>query len=681
MRRQWQAIEGGPGRTIRSPRLPYASLAEIDRIEVTLSTDHPPATAALLWNDGLTLSREEQLRNRRELTLPVSRGTLTVRGAEVFDESRPESSGRVSPPSHLFLFLRRPANGVATTSIESVRIVPRTQALASPRLGGVRVAVAGETRDALVVKTPGAVRYRTRMSPGSELSFGFASLDPETSLRYSVSVSAEGVPESTPLVGRYPPGSGWRDLRLLLPAIRGEDALITLDAQSDRPGTALWSNPTLAPPRGEDGPPSVILYVLDALRADRLGLYGYAGGTSPFLDQLGARGIVFRRCLAAATWTKPSIASLMTSLYPQTHGVGGRTYTDALPEAVPTLADLLHDAGYVTAQFAANPLAGSLSNLDQGFDSAVGPGGLSPFPLSPRRPKVRSDEINAKVLPWLAAHAHDRFFVYIHSMDTHPPYAQAPAPSAAARGEEDSANGRAYDGEIRANDASLRRLYEGLTALGLARTTLLVVTADHGESLGEHGVKGHGASVYQEEARVPLILAQDGLSPSTRDVPAHHVDILPTVLGRCGVRYDRGQFDGIDLLAQGDRPERTLFVTRFAYPLDDLLEPTNEGEWYAVVRGDWKLIVRESRDPREPPKQALYDLSSDPRETEDRGPSHPLLVAERVEALRDFLEGQRRRRAEFLGKYPGPMTMGLGGPSPAMPASLLESLKALGYIR
>jgi arylsulfatase A-like enzyme len=681
LRREWQAQVNAQGRTLRSPRLPFASLADIDRIEVTLSTDRPPATATMLWNDREALSRVEQLRNRRELTLPVSQATLAIRGEEIFDGSWHEHPGAVR--AFRYLLIRQPAQGKAA-AIESVRIVPRSEALASRRSGRARLAIAAETRDTLVVRTPGALRYRTRIPAGAELTFGLASADPAASLRYSVRVAVEGVPEATPLSGQHPSGSGWRDIRLTLPASAGQDARITLAADSDRPGTAaLWSAPRIALPRGEDGPPSVILYVLDALRADRLGLYGYAGNTSPFLDQLGARGIVFRRCSAAATWTKPSIASLLTSLYPQTHGVGGRTYTDALPDAVPTLADLLHDAGYVTAQFVANPMAGSLSNLDQGFDYATGPLGLQAAPAGPERPKVRSDEINARVLPWLAAHAHDRFFVYIHSMDTHPPYAGQAVANAGARGSAAPGGPDPYDAEIRANDASLRQLYERLTTLGLARTTLLVVTADHGESFGEHGVMGHGASVYQEEARVPLVLADDKLAPAVVDLPAHHVDLLPTILGRCGVRFDRRQFEGIDLLAagQGDRPPRTLFVTRFAYPFDDLLEPTPDREWYAVVQGDWKLIVREPRDPRATVSPSLYDLATDPREAHDLSRSHPDRVADLSSALKAFLARQRVRRAEFLERYPGPVTMGQAGPSPALPRALLESLKTLGYIR
>jgi arylsulfatase A-like enzyme len=657
--------------------LPFASLAEIDRIEITLSTDRPPATATLLWNDRETLSRAEQLRNRRELTLPASRGTLAIRGAEIFDSSWHEHAGAVR--AFRYLFVRQPARGVAA-SIESVRIVPSADALASWVGGRAHVAIAGETRDALVVRTPGELTYRTRIAPGAELTFGLAGVEPGASIRYSVRVTLGRATESMPLTGQHTSGSGWRDIRLPLPASVG-DARITLAAESEGPGTTvLWSAPMLAPPREAQGPPNVILYVLDALRADRLGLYGYTGNTSPFLDQLGARGIVFRRCLAAATWTKPSIATLMTSLYPQTHGVGARTYTDALPDAVPTLADLLRDAGYVTAQFVANPMAGSLSNLDQGFDYAIGPAGLQSTPGGPERPKVRSDEINARVLPWLAAHAHDRFFVYIHSMDTHPPYARQAGGSAPTQGAAAMGSGGSYDAEIRANDESLRHLYDGLTALGLSRTTMLVVTADHGESFGEHGVTGHGAAVYQEEARVPLIVAHETLAPATVDVPAHHVDILPTILGRCGVRFDRRQFEGIDLLACGDRPERTLFVTRFAYPLDDLIEPTADREWYAVVQGDWKLVTREPRDPRAPSKPALFDLAGDPLEALDRSATHPQELAELSKALRTFLARQRVRRAEFLRKYPGPVTMGLG-PDQAVPAALVESLKSLGYIR
>jgi arylsulfatase A-like enzyme len=271
------------------------------------------------------------------------------------------------------------------------------------------------------------------------------------------------------------------------------------------------------------------------------------------------------------------------------------------------------------------------------------------------------------VLPWLAAHAHDRFFVYVHAMDTHTPYA---------------GGSDAYDDEVRANDLGLRRLYDGLAALGVADTTLLVVTADHGESFGEHGVTGHGSSVYQEEASVPLVFAHGSLTPGRVDLPAHHVDVLPTILGRCGVRLDGRSFEGVDLLAEPrPGPARTLFVTRFAYPLDDLFEPTVDREWHAVVRGDWKLIVRHPRDPHEPPSQALYDLAKDPRETADLSAHRSREVEELSGALRDFHARERVRRAEFLARYPGPVTMGLAGSTPPIPASLVESLKSLGYIR
>jgi arylsulfatase A-like enzyme len=681
LQREWLRQEGGLGRTFRSPRLPFASLAEIDRIEITLSTDRPPAAATLLWNDQEGLSRVEQLRNRRELTLPVSQATLTIRGEEIFDGSWHEHPGAVR--AFRYLLIRPPAKGKAA-AIESVRIVPRNEALASRSSGRARFVIAGETRDALAVRTPGSLSYRTRFPTGAELTLGLASSNPEATLRYSVRVAVEGAGESLPLEGQHPPGVGWRDVRLPLASSAGKNARITLSAESDRPGTSvLWSSPRIAMPRDESGPPNVILYVLDALRADRLGLYGYAGKTSPFLDQLGARGIVFRRCYAAATWTKPSITSLMTSLYPQTHGVGGLTYTDALPDGVPTLADMLRDAGYVTAQFVANPMAGSLSNLERGFDYATGPLGLQAGPAGPERPKVRSDEINARVLPWLALHARDRFFVYIHSMDTHAPYADRATGGALARGGGGQESRDPYDAEIRANDASLRDLYEHLISLGLARTTLLVVTADHGESFGEHGVRGHGVSVYQEEARVPLIIAQDMLTPAVVDVPAHHLDLVPTILRRCGVRLEGRQLEGIDLLAadRGALPPRTLFVTRFAYPFDDSLEPAPDREWYAVVQGDWKLIVREPRDPGEPARPELYDVATDPTEAHDLGRGHPARVAQLSNALRGFLARQRARRTEFLARYPGPVTMGMAGSSPTVPASVLESLKSLGYIR
>ena len=142
------------------------------------------------------------------------------------------------------------------------------------------------------------------------------------------------------------------------------------------------------------GRPNIVLYVVDALRPDRLGAYGYTKGTSPFLDRLAEQGIVFQNCYAAASWTKPAIASLFTSLYPQTYGVGRHSYLDVLPDSVPTLQDELRSHGYLTAQFSANPLSGTLSNLDQGFDYTFGPNAFEVANTESKQNKTHSDDLN-----------------------------------------------------------------------------------------------------------------------------------------------------------------------------------------------------------------------------------------------------------------------------------------------
>jgi len=181
------------------------------------------------------------------------------------------------------------------------------------------------------------------------------------------------------------------------------------------------------------------------------------GPVSPFLDQLAQSGVVFLNSYTAASWTKPSAASLLTSLYPQTHGVGLHSNTDALPDTVRTLQQHLRANGYVSAHLSANPLGSTLSGLDRGFDSTF----TARFfeAAGDRPPKIRSDVLVNKAFAWIDQHQSEPFFLYIHAMDSHTPYlAGAPEDGAGAR----------YEAEVLFSDAQIRRLHEHLAARGTA---------------------------------------------------------------------------------------------------------------------------------------------------------------------------------------------------------------------
>ena len=192
-------------------------------------------------------------------------------------------------------------------------------------------------------------------------------------------------------------------------------------------------------------------------------------GVSPFLDHLGTRSLVFRRAYAAASWTKPSVTTLLTSLYPATHAVGARHYADALPIDVPTLQSELAHAGYVTAQFSANPFTGPVSGLDRGFDRRIdGDGARSAERVrgAGRRPCTPSCSPGSPNI------AHDQFFAYVHTVDTHPPFAGA---DEGARRDPESA----YEAAIANVDRELGRLYADLERSGVLDNTVIV---DHGRS-------------------------------------------------------------------------------------------------------------------------------------------------------------------------------------------------------
>jgi len=296
---------------------------------------------------------------------------------------------------------------------------------------------------------------------------------------------------------------------------------------------------------------NIILIVIDALRADHLGCYGYPLKTSPNLDALAREGVRFDECYTPVSWTKPSVASLMTSLYPGEHGAvrGG----DILPGEVVTLAELFREEGWNTAGFVTNPHLKSDFNYNQGFDL---------FDDSLTRDKIfeiairelpfyfvirslsgktfdltdrdRADLLNRKVFSWLELNQEGNFFAYLHYMDPHAPYDPPGEYRQIFPALPDDDTSRAlslYDGEIRFADNAVGELIEHLKVLGIYDRTAIIVTSDHGEAFGEHGDFGHGHTIYQDQLHVPLIISYPS-SPSGIVVssPVSTLDILPTLL-------------------------------------------------------------------------------------------------------------------------------------------------------
>lgn len=331
-----------------------------------------------------------------------------------------------------------------------------------------------------------------------------------------------------------------------------------------------------------------LLITVDTLRADRVGAYGDASARTPVIDGLAARGVRFDRAFATAPITLTSHASLLTGRYPPGHGA--RHNGMRMMAGVPTLADSLRAQGFATAAFVAAFPLDRRFGLDHGFQ-AYGdqmPRGADGRLANERRGAAVVDD----AIAWLGQNRGQRFFLWVHLFEPHAPYGDATGghPIAAR-----------YAAEISEADRQIGRL---LPALGdAAASTLVAVTADHGEAFGEHGEIAHSIFVYDTTLRVPWILAGPGVPTRAISAPVSLVDLAPTVMTLLGAgRFDA---DGIDLMGalRGEvPPERTLYAESFAPLLDFGWSPLR-----SVRSGGWKYIAA--------PAPELYDVAEDSGET------------------------------------------------------------------
>ncbi len=394
--------------------------------------------------------------------------------------------------------------------------------------------------------------------------------------------------------------------------------------------------PTSRPlPASLQDAPNVILIGVDTLRADRLSCYGYTKETSPHIDALAADGVLYRRMFAQASWTKPSFATILTSLYPSSHTA---IYKHSrLPQGVTTLAEVLHWAGYSTAGIANNINIAPSFGFDQGFDTYTF---LEPsYPLGAnsassqltfyqllRRVYFRFSGSHLRVehfyqdaatvtdaaLSWLAEHRDERFFLFLHYMDPHDPYMEHPYSGVGYDRASDQHPDPAlaptfsalYDGEIRYLDAHLGELFTWLKEAGLYDDALIVFTSDHGEEFQEHGGWWHGQTLYGEQIEVPLVIKYPGGERAGTEVEefARSLDIAPTVLDVAGLPIP-ASWQGRTLWSESE-PPTWVFA-----------EEDHEGNILRAVQwGDQKIMEANPGNPRGLPERSLFDLSTDPDE-------------------------------------------------------------------
>ena len=403
---------------------------------------------------------------------------------------------------------------------------------------------------------------------------------------------------------------------------------------------------------------NIVFIVVDTLRASRLSCYGYEKPTSPTLDALAGEGARFARCFAPGIPTTPAHTTMYTGLHPLTHNIvchGGQVDLD---RKIPVLPELLQNRGYTTA--AVDNLYDIKPWLARGYEFYINPSARHKLRLL-----VSCEEINSRAIPWIKAHAHEKFFLFLHYWEPHTPYLppqkyrnfypkeRDPYSSEHSSfapikrqpfwgmfgdtwfnklgGEVTDAEYIAslYDAEIRHVDDGIAEILQTLDATGLAEDTLVVLTGDHGESMYQHDIYFDHHGLYEDIIHVPLMLrhpkkipAQGVLSPMVQ-----HLDLAPTLLEAAGANIPPAM-EGKSLwgMATGQ---------------------TNKGGWNRVVsceatwQAKWairteteKLIVSREPDFHNTPPRELYDLTADPAETRNLA----LEQWERVDELEAELE-------------------------------------------
>ena len=428
------------------------------------------------------------------------------------------------------------------------------------------------------------------------------------------------------------------------------------------------------PPRRDPEPLNVIIYLVDTLRTDSLSLYGYERPTSPHLERMAKRSVVFAEAYAPSSHTVPSVGALFASRVPSDLPRG----LAAAAGELPTLAETFRSAGYATAALQTNVLLRPTYGFDRGFDEYTvlrhaGPPG-------PER-LYTAEELHREIESWLRNTPPEPFFLYIQSMDVHYPYG-APAPygemyvdpnaelpdevrelleaaDPATRPKieyflEKSSPDR-YDGGVTYTDFYQGKLVDLVAELGLAERTAIVITSDHGEPLGQRDAFSHGESLYEEVVRIPLVLGLPQLSGRI-DVaqPVSLVDLGPTLLGLAGAPVP-ATFRGRNLLATPGRSGDAAVAGDLTTVADQQTRA-----WY-LREGRWKLIAtRESTE--------LYDLEADPAETTDISSRHRVRTGYMMTELMNRAASLRGQAVthESLSDHPDP--------------EIQEALRALGYV-
>lgn len=403
---------------------------------------------------------------------------------------------------------------------------------------------------------------------------------------------------------------------------------------------------------------NVLLIVVDTLRADHLGCYGYARNTSPHIDAFAARSVLFEQHIATAIPTHPAFTTLHTGQYSITHGIVAHGGGNELKPNLPWMPSLFQKQGYTTC--AVDNLADWFPGFRRGFEFYIDPMQRRVLGL-----KATNRDLNRRAIPWLKQHAREPFFLMVHYWDPHTPYMPPRAyrklfysgdpcdPSnTTLEGMTNHPLGRAwreawfsklgngitdaeyivalYDAELRFTDEGVGQLLKALDETGQADNTLVVITGDHGELMYRHGIFFDHHGLYDGNLHTPLIVRHPKLAPRRVARMTAHIDVAPTLLDLCGVEVPEA-VEGVSLApwmrGETEEPVRDFVVSQ---------ECTWQMKW-SIRTERHKFIVAREPDFYGTPMRELYDLQADPDELHNIAEDQPDVARELETRLEAWL--------------------------------------------
>lgn len=551
----------------------------------------------------------------------------------------------------------------AASSVEIVRVEVRnrTELFSGAAVGAREYAIGGEIRPVLFMHTPARAAYRLRLPDNPVFTAGLASVQDSGPASFSLSVSHDNQRQVV-LVEDNVGSERWTDCRADLSVFAGREVEIELSVNSSVAGqVGMWSTPCVYD--AEAGPrtlPNILVYLVDALRADRLDAYGYERITAPTLSLLAREGVLFRNCFSQETCTKPSVMTLYSGVDSQAHGYtcnNGYTYGDEFR----FFSTVLHDFGYSTAAISQNTYAPPPSTTQKSFDRLVD--------LFDINKSVTEDSYNAAAV-FLEQHRDRPFYLYIHTMECHElwtprpeacPYAVPPPFDQVYRDPENAFPPDRYDGSILYADYNFKRVRDKLEELGLLKDTLIIFISDHGFALGERGEWAHGKDPYQDQIHVPLIMSwpAGGIGSAVLSEQVQVADIAPTLLDLLKLPAPEiCQGESLLPLLRGDNSQ---FQDRPIFSFNGWTSCES------VTRGDWRFMRNQDRE------EFLYSIAGGAPETENLLSAHPDIAEELRQSLKAHLKKNSKIRAATT---PSPE----GSAEVQVDPVKLEILKSLGYI-